>query len=140
MDFNEATNDNAGGSQRRRKNFWPVAALYALCSLAGALGGRQFYSTEPISLTPSLVFSDQRHLGAVFGAFLAALIAVLLRNQIRRWPSRRQSQATFLLAAAGVGYVLCAGALALGILTLITLSVPWAFILWNRTEGSKDAG
>jgi hypothetical protein len=36
--------------------------------------------------------------------------------------------------SAGVGYVLCAGALALGILTLITLSVPWAFILRNRTE------
>lgn len=134
MNLSEATNYKADESQRRRKGFWPVAALYALCSLAGALGGRQFYSTEPISLTPSLVFSDQRHLGAVFGAFLGAIIAVLLRNQIHRWPFRRQSQATFLLAATGVGYVLCAGTLALGILTLITLSVPWAFILWNRTE------
>ena len=140
MDSYEATNYKTGENRRRRKDFWPVAALYVLCSLAGALSGRQFYSTEPISPTPSLVFSDQRHLGAVFGAFLAAIIAVLLRNQIHRWPSRRQSQATFLLAVAGVGYVLCAGAMALGILTLITLSVPWAFILWNRTEGSKDAG
>jgi len=134
VNFNEATNEKDRGRQRRRKDYWPVAALYTLCSLAGALSGRQFYSTEPISLTPSLVFSDQRHLGAVFGAFLATIVAVLLRNQIHRWTSRRQSQATFLLAAAGVGYVLCAGALALGILTLITLSVPWAFILWNRTE------
>ena len=79
----------------------------------------------------------------IYGSYSA--VRLPLTNGVPIWnPTtiRVSPQGEIFVAnyVAGVGYALCAGAMALGILTLITLSVPWAFILWNRTEGSKDAG
>jgi hypothetical protein len=124
---------------RRLARFWPTAALYAVCALAGGLWGRTHYLVDPIAIIGQVSFSDLRHVGAIGGAVCGAALAALLRNSTSGWQTGWLAPFLFFAALPALGYLLCAKGVALGGITLVTLALPWVFTLgWRKLRHGSE--
>jgi hypothetical protein len=123
-------------------SLWLTAAIYTLCALAGALVGREYYQPTPPSFGQHLVLSDLRHGGAIMGAMLGAMSTALMASRLSKFRSTVLPRTLFALAGGLLVYLLWQPHSALGILTMLSLALPWLiaylFIAFDRRKSGQQ--
>ncbi len=120
------------------RRIWATAAIYTICSLAGALLGRGYYLINPILIIDHIAFADMRHLGAILGAVGGAGLAVILRHYIAGLFVGFLPQLILGSAFIPLGYLLCVEGWVLGLSTIGVLALPWFIVLLQNRSRSFE--